>query len=144
MPDGEALTVAKCRTCGRQLTITEFKACSGVGHYCADHLAAVKSPARTRVSRPSTPSTPSKPGTSRRGRRISETGAIEYSCKGQFARNGVTRAGKLSTEHPSCLAGGAVFVCNDVGYGPGEIVTLFIKDPEGRSLAERNGYHCHG
>jgi hypothetical protein len=77
-----------------------------------------------------------------RGRRVSASGAIEYSCKGQFARDGVTRAGKLTSDHPSCVGGGMVFVCDGVGYGPGEIATLFIRDPDGRDLARRAGYSC--
>lgn len=141
MADGPQLTAAKCRTCGRQLTTEEFRACRGTGHYCATHLSAATAPA-PRASR-SSGSTRSQPGTSRRGRRVSESGVIEYSCRGQFARNGVTRAGKLTTDHPSCIGEGAVFVCDDVGYGPGEIVTLFIKDPEGISLARRSGFTCH-
>ncbi len=68
---------------------------------------------------------------------------IEYSCKAQFARKGDIRAGRLTTDHPSCDTGQAVFVYNDVGYGPGEIATLFIKDPDGRRLAEHVGFTCH-
>lgn len=141
MADEPQLTAAQCRTCGRQLTVTEFQACRGIGHYCATHLPAAPAP-RPR-STPASSSSGKRPAGSRRGRRVSESGVIEYSCKAQFARNGVTRSGRLTTDHPACMAGGAVFVYDEVGYGPGEIVMLFIKDPDGRSLAERTGFRCH-
>lgn len=68
---------------------------------------------------------------------------VEYSCTAQFARNGVTRRGRLTADHPSSIGGSLVFVSNGLGYGPGEIATLFIKDPEGRAAAERAGFTCH-
>lgn len=142
MADEQELTAATCRTCGRRLTIPEFRACTGLGHYCANHLPPPSAP-KARSSAVRRAKAEPTPG-SRRGRRISESGVIEYSCRGQFARSGVTRPGRLTTDHPSCVAGSAVFVCNNVGYGPGEIVTLFIKDPDGRALAERNGFRCQG
>lgn len=140
---------ARCRICNQQLTVEEFRACSGVGHYCKTHLpASLAAKAQKAQSRPvrtrSNPRSAGSAGTgSRRGRRISESGAVEYSCKGQFARGGVIRSGRLTTDHPSCAEGSAVFVCNGLGYGPGEIDTLFIRDPEGRRLAERVGFTCH-
>ncbi|MBI4578879.1 MAG: hypothetical protein HY718_04200 [Planctomycetes bacterium] len=141
---------AKCRVCGQQLTVEEFRACSGMGHYCSSHLPAGRprpSPT-TRAPRPASGASSVSSGRSassgsRRGRRISAAGAVEYSCKAQFARNGVIRSGRLTTDHPSCTDGEAVFVHNDVGYGPGEVATLFIRDPEGRRLAERVGFACH-
>jgi hypothetical protein len=142
MADEQQLTAAKCRTCGRQLTIDEFRACTGIGHFCSNHRPT-GAPERTRSATRPKPQGPRPPG-NRRGRRVSESGVIEYSCKAQFARNGVTRSGRLTTDHPSCIGGAAVFVYDSVGYGPGEIATLFIKDPEGRSLAQRSGFHCHG
>lgn len=141
---------AKCRICGQQLTVEEFRACSGLGHYCSIHLPAsmVKARDAARPARPVRPRTPGSgtpvpPGSSRRGRRVSPNGTVEYSCKAQFARKGDIRSGRLTTEHASCGEGQAVFVYNDVGYGPGEIDTLFIRDPEGRELAERVGFVCH-
>jgi len=130
------------------LTVEEFRACSGIGHYCTIHLPAslvqkqqAKTASRQR-SRPASASALGPPG-SRRGRRLSENGVIEYSCKAQFARGGIIRSGRLTTDHPSCVEGTAVFVYNGLGYGPGEIDTLFIRDPEGRRLAERVGFTCH-
>jgi hypothetical protein len=149
--DAQRKVGAKCRICSQQLTVEEFRACSGVGHYCSIHLPASLAekakkaqakPARPRSSSPSRSATLGPPG-SRRGRRLSESGAIEYSCKAQFARGGVIRSGRLTTDHPSCVEGTAVFVHNGLGYGPGEIDTLFIRDPEGRRLAERVGFACH-
>jgi hypothetical protein len=141
---------AKCRVCGQQLTVEEFRACSGIGHYCSSHLPAslVKArdaarPSRSSRPRTSSPKSPAPPGSSRRGRRVSPNGVTEYSCKGQFARKGEIRSGRLTTDHPSCSEGQAVFVYNDVGYGPGEVSTLFIRDPEGRELAQRVGFICH-
>lgn len=139
---------AKCRICSQQLTVEEFRACSGVGHYCSIHLPAslvqkAQPKAAPRPRTRSTASSPVGPPGSRRGRRLSENGAIEYSCKAQFARGGVIRSGRLTTDHPSCVEGTAVFVFNGLGYGPGEIDTLFIRDPEGRRLAERVGFTCH-
>ncbi len=142
MADEQGMTAATCRTCGRRLTIEEFRACTGVGHYCAAHLPP-PSASKTRSGPIRRAGTAPSVG-NRRGRRVSESGVIEYACRGQFARNGVTRPGRLTTDHPSSIAGGAVFVCNNVGYGPAEIATLFIKDPEGRALAERHGFHCQG
>lgn len=136
---------ARCRVCDRQLTIEEFRACSGVGHYCAAHLpaGAVKSRKAARPSRTRSGSGRSKPAGSRRGRRVSANGVTEYSCKAQFARRGEIRSGRLTTDHPGATEGQAVFVYNDVGYGPGEVDTLFIRDPEGRRLAEHTGFACH-
>jgi len=67
---------------------------------------------------------------------------VEYPCKAQFASTGVVRRGVLTSDHPSCLPGDVVFVHKKIGYGPGEIVTLYIKDARGRALAERTGYSC--
>ncbi len=142
MGDEERMTAATCRSCGRQLTITEFQACRGMGHFCATHLHAPP-PERPRPSKQQPRQPAIRSGASRRGRRISESGVIEYSCKAQFARNGVTRSGRLTSDHPSCIGGSMVFVSDGIGYGPGEIATLFIKDPEGRDAAERSGFHCH-
>lgn len=138
--DGDRKLAATCGTCGRQLTLAEFRACSGVGHFCTAHLHAEVS-TKTKATRPSRRARASPPSRGR-SRRVSESGAIEYPCKGQFASNGVIRRGKITSDHPSCFDGGVVFVCNDIGHGPGEIVTLFINDPVGRSLAERTGYTC--
>ena len=136
--DSNRKLAATCRICSRPLTLGEFRACSGVGHYCTAHLAAVAGSKPTRArQRRSAGSTAGK-----RGRHISESGVTEYSCKGQFAADGVIRRGKLTSEHASCLDGDVVFVCNDVGHGPGEIVALYISDPKGRVLAERTGYAC--
>jgi hypothetical protein len=74
---------------------------------------------------------------------VSANGVTEYSCKAQFARGGVIRSGYLTTDHPACTEGTAVFVHEEIGYGPGEIATLFIRDPEGRRLAEHVGFICH-
>lgn len=139
MPEKQRTVAAKCRVCGRQLTIEEFRACDGRGHYCKAHLTAAapeppKRPKRTRSSSASTGG--------RRGRHVTESGAIEYSCRAQFARDAAIRRGRLTSEHASCSDGGVVFVSNKVGHGPSEIVTLFIKDPDGRRLAERSGYTC--
>jgi hypothetical protein len=138
---------ATCRICSQQLTVEEFRACSGVGHYCSTHLPAslvAKVKAKT-APRPRTrsPKSPAGSAGSRRGRRISENGIIEYSCKAQFARGGVIRSGRLTTDHPSSLECNPVFVYNNLGYGPGEIDTLFIRDPECRREAERAGFTCH-
>ena len=141
MSDRERTTAATCGTCGRHLTSEEFRACAGVGHYCTDHLpSSIHSDAR--VSRAAPRRSP-RSARSRRGRHVSEPGVVEYSCKAQFAANGVIRTGWLTSDHPSCLEGQVVFVWKEVGYGSGEVVTLFIKDSEGRALAERTGYECH-
>ena len=168
---------ARCRECGQQLTIEEFRKCSGMGHYCSSHLsmaqaqATKKSSASSRATRlravsssassssgssasdtagssvsasgSTRSSAGSAPAGSRRGRRTSANGYTEYSCKAQFARRGEIRSGRLTQDHPSCDRGQAVFVYNDLGFGPGEIATLFIRDPEGRTLAESVGFVCH-
>ncbi len=140
---------ASCRTCGKELTIDEFRACAGLGHYCTTHLPAapIKKASTTRKTAPSEKKT-TQTG-SRRGRRVSESGVVEYSCRAQFARTGSIKRGKLTTDHPSCLPGEAVFVCSsserrgeEIGHGPGEIVTLFITDSEGLSLARKAGFEC--
>ena len=141
MGEDERKVAATCRTCGRQLTLAEFRACYGLGHHCAVHLpAASASPAKATA-------TPKKrrarSSATRRGRRVSESGVVEYSCRAQCASTGVIRRGKLTSDHPACPADGVMFVSRKVAYGPGEVVTLFIKDPEGRALAERAGYDCH-
>lgn len=141
MDSGDRKVGAKCRVCGEQLTVTEFRACSGRGHYCAKHLPATtgrKTPT-PRLSR--SRSAPS--GGGRRNRRVSESGVVEFPCKAQFARNGTIRRGRLTTDHPSCPDGGVVFVSESVGYGPGEVAVLFIRDPDGRRMAEHAGYECH-
>lgn len=136
---------ARCRVCGQQLTLQEFRACSGIGHYCSSHLPV--SLARKAQPKPARPRPAPRPaggaGPSRRGRRVSPSGIVEYSCKAQFARLGTIRSGRLTTDHPSCVEGSAVFVYKGVGYGPGEVEMLFIRDPEGRRLAERVGFTCH-
>ena len=135
---------AKCLTCGKPLTNEEFHACAGLGHYCATHLS--NSPRHTDKSTKATARprkrNPRRTGL-RRGQRKSESGALEYSCKAQFAGSGVIRSGWLTSEHASCHRNNVVFVHKDIGYGPGEVVTLFIKDSDGRRLAERTGYECH-
>ena len=143
--DQQRKVEAQCRVCGRQLTVEEFRACRGVGHYCSTHLPAsqVAKAQRSGTSRPRSRPAGSAGTGSRRGRRLSPNGVIEYSCKAQFARGGVIRSGRLTTDHPSCVDGIAVFVHNNLGYGPGEIDTLFIRDPEGRRLAEQSGFSCH-
>jgi hypothetical protein len=135
---------ATCLTCGKPLTSEEFHACAGLGHYCAAHLC--NSPKRADKSTKAAPKprkrSPRKTGL-RRGQRTSESGVLEYSCKAQFAGSGVIRSGWLTSEHASCPGNTVVFVHKKIGYGPGEIVTLFIKDSDGRRLAERAGYECH-
>lgn len=139
MSKEQRTVAAKCRVCGRHLTIEEFRACSGRGHYCPAHIAsaAPEPPKRAKRVRKS-----SATKGVRRGRHVTESGAIEYSCKAQFARDAAIHRGRLTSEHASCYDGGVVFVYNKVGHGPGEIVTLFIKDADGRRLAERSGYTC--
>lgn len=136
---------ARCRVCNQQLTVDEFRACKGVGHYCTAHLPAsrVRAASANRPSRPKTSTGAGRSTGNRRGRRLSANGYTEYSCKAQFARRAELRAGRLTSDHPSCDPGSAVFVYNEVGYGPGEIDTLFIRDPEGRELARRAGFNCH-
>ena len=141
MNDSDHRVAATCRICGRQLTVAEFRACNGFGHYCDAHLP-------TRAKQAPAPRAPPRrvslaPPGSRRGRRISETGVVSYSCKAQFASDGVIRRGRLTTDHPSSTEGSPVFVCKGVGYGPVEIAMLFIRDPDGRSLAQRAGFSCH-
>jgi len=133
---------AKCRVCGEQLTVAEFRACRGVGHYCEKHRPASTAGRKTTAVRPSRPRSASSGG-GRRNRRISESGTVEFPCKAQFARNGVIRRGRLTSDHVSCPEGGVVFVSDGVGYGPGEIAVLFIRDPDGRRMAEHVGYDCH-
>ena len=138
LSDTEPTVAAKCRICGRNLTVSEFRACGGVGHYCQAHLPAS---ATVKARTPKRRTTPS--GGTGRGAKVSESGVVEYPCKGQFASNGVIRRGKLTTDHPSCLQGEVVFVCKEIGYGPGEISTLFIKNFDGRKQAESTGFYCH-
>jgi len=135
---------ARCRTCGRQLTVVEFRACTGLGHFCADHIP-LGTPVSPRPHRPAERSSPRPRGRAGGGRhrRVTDSGEVEYFCKAQFARTGSIRRGRLTCAHPSCIAGQAVFVCDGVGYGPREIAILFIRDAEGRSLAERQGFTCH-
>jgi hypothetical protein len=121
------------------LTVEEFRACAGVGHYCANHLPEAETgrgPKRAKTTR-------RKAQTSTRGRSITPSGTAAYPCKGQFASDGVIRRGKLTADHPASLGGEAVFVWKDTGYGPGEVVTLFITDPKGRELAWAAGFACH-
>ncbi len=133
---------AKCRVCGERLTVEEFRACEGVGHFCGKHLPAKQVGASSKPRRPSRTKKSTAVKGNRRGRRISESGATEYSCKAQFARDGVIRRGKLTSDHPSCLEGDVVFVSKDVGYGPSEIAMLYIADPEGRARAQTAGFEC--
>ncbi len=142
--DQERKVGARCRTCGRQLTLAEFRACTGLGHFCADHIPLGTS-ASARAARPARSPSPRKrdPGGGGRHRRVTDSGEVEYFCKAQFARTGTLKSGRLTCAHPSCIAGQAVFVCDGIGYGPQEIAMLFIKDPDGRSLAERQGFTCH-
>jgi hypothetical protein len=135
--DGTRKSAASCKVCKRQLTIDEFRACSGIGHYCSAHLP---SKARSAATKPASKKSPS---TGRGRKRVSDSGAVEYSCKAQFAGTGVIRAGKLTTGHAASYQGHAVFVLKKIGYGPGEILTLFIADRDGRRLAERSGFECH-
>lgn len=140
MSDEAGKVAATCRTCGRRLTVEEFRACRGRGHYCKAHLSnAVEKRRPTRRSRPRQPRAAGRGS----GGRIAESSAVEYSCKAQFAADGVIRQGKLTADHPSCLDGDLVFVHKQVGYGPSEVATLFIADPQARRLAERSGYACH-
>jgi hypothetical protein len=142
LSDSERLVSAKCRTCGKQLTATEFRACGGIGHYCSAHL-----PRSTgRSARPAhSPGAPARrPATvGRRNRRTTESGGVEYPCKAQFASDGAIRRGRLTTDHAASSDGNAVFVMNDVPYSATEIVTLFISDPDGRRLARQSGFACH-
>ena len=132
---------ATCQTCRRHLTVEEFRACAGRGHYCADHLSGAPRAAASRSAAAVRPRTTRKRAPRRPA--VSASGAADYPCKAQFARDGVIRRGRLMTDHPSCVDGAAVFVSKGIGYGPTEIVTLFIKDPVGRELARRAGYECH-
>ncbi len=137
------MSAATCKTCGRQLTIEEFRACSGIGHYCAKHLHAKPESTQTKRGSTSPKRRTKRSSSTKRGRRISASGKVEYSCKGQFAGDGVIRQGWLTSDHPSCLEGDVVFVHKNIGYGPSEIVCLFIKDPQGKALAQRVGFTCH-
>jgi len=136
------LVAAVCRICGRHLTLEEFRACRGMGHYCASHhsLGTVKAenlrPSGSPRRRPPKPT----------GDRSAADGSMRatgYPCKAQFAKTAAIRRGRLTTQHPSCVDGQAVFVSDGVGYGPAEVATLFIAHPEGRALARRSGYECH-
>jgi len=140
LDDQERKVAAKCRTCGEHLTVAEFRACSGVGHYCKAHLPS-GSATRQKSAAPPKRRPPRMSGGAK-GPRVTPSGAAEYPCKAQFAGTGVIRRGVLTSDHPSCLPGDVVFVHKKIGYGPGEIVTLFIKDARGRALAERTGYTC--
>ena len=135
MDDDRRTVGAKCRTCGRNLTVAEFRACDGMGHFCTAHRSGEATP-KPVMSKPRR----KRSVTSRAGRRVTESGDVEYPCKGQFASNGVIRAGKLADNHPSCPEDGWVFVCRNIGYGPGEIARLFIRNAEGRDFARRAGY----
>ena len=136
MAGSERMTAATCLTCGRQLTASEFHACSGIGHYCGAHLPGRSTPAAPR------PQTRPASSGGKRSSRVSESGAATYPCKAQFAGSGVVRRGRLTCDHPSSVQGNAVFVWEGVGYGPGEIVTLFIKNADGRALARKAGFEC--
>lgn len=141
MDDNERLVSARCRACGKQLTAAEFRQCSGMGHYCSAHLPATS----TRASRgtPARRSSSSRPASEgRRSRRFNETGGVEYPCKAQFASDGVIRRGRLTADHPAAGDGNAVFVIEGVPYSATEIVSLFIRDPDGRRLAQRSGFVC--
>ncbi|MBN1345841.1 MAG: hypothetical protein JXQ73_24330 [Phycisphaerae bacterium] len=142
MDNGERTVAAKCRTCGRNLTVTEFRECSGIGHYCKTHLP-VGSVKTTHAPRRATKRVPGKSGGGRY-RRVNESGIVEFPCKAQFAGSGVVHRGKLTSDHPSCMEGDIVFVCKDIAHGPSEIILLFIKDPDGRKRAERAGFDCRG
>lgn len=132
---------AKCKSCGRQLTVDEFRDCSGIGHYCKEHLP-VGSVAKPAVSRTPSARPRPRPTGNKRGQHRTESGAIEYSCKAQFAKNGVIKRGRLSTEHPAADEGQAVFVVDGIPYTPSEIAVLFIKDPDGRRIAQLAGFDC--
>jgi len=133
------LVAATCRICGRQLTLLEFRACSGLGHFCQEHLPAGPAPDRSAwhggAAARSPVQSPSRP------RKVPSEQA-DYPCKAQFARDGVIRRGRLTGNHPAC-SGRVAFVCRDMAYGPGEVVMLFIRNKEGRALAERCGFSCH-
>ena len=142
MSDSERLVSAKCRTCDKQLTAAEFRACSGLGHYCSAHLPA--STGRSSRTAPVRRSESSHvPTEGRRNRRLTESGGVEYPCKAQFASDGTIRRGRITVDHAAATEGNAVFVMNDIPYSATEIVTLFIRDPDGRRLAQRSGFHCH-
>lgn len=140
------VVAAVCRICGRHLTLEEFRACRGMGHYCTSHhsLGTVKAenlrpsgPARRRSSKSAGRTVDGRPPADRSAR------PSGYPCKAQFAKTAAIRRGRLTTEHASCVDGQAVFVSNEVGYGPAEIAMLFITHPEGRALAQSSGYECH-
>jgi hypothetical protein len=142
LDDSERLVSATCRTCGKQLTAGEFRSCRGIGHYCAAHLPVSTQQSRPASSRRSTaPRSAADQG--RRNRRFTESGGVEYPCKAQFASDGAIRRGRLTTEHAASTEGNAVFVIDDIPYSSTEIVTLFIRDPDGRRLAIRSGFNCH-
>lgn len=138
---------AKCQACGKQLTLTEFRACRGMGHYCAAHRPAggPRPQPGLPTSRPrSTPSTakPKAAGPGR-GRKLSANGVLEYTCKGQFACDGRLRAGRLTTDHPACIDGSVQFVIEKTAYGPSEVPILYLKDPQGKALAKKAGFEVH-
>ncbi|MBN1513861.1 MAG: hypothetical protein JXB13_17730 [Phycisphaerae bacterium] len=140
MDTQDNMVAAVCKVCGRQLTVLEFRACSGLGHFCGDHLPAGPAPDRS-ISRGRAQAGTGSGG-SRSRRQVTPLGPADYPCKGQFARDGVIRRGRLLSNHPSC-PGRVAFVCKDIAYGPGEVVLLFIRSAEGRALAERCGFSCH-
>lgn len=143
MSQGEPRVAATCRTCGERLTVSEFKACEGIGHYCAKHRPAGAATKTSSVPKKRTPRSSGGSGAGRRIRRVSESGVIEYPCKAQMAGKGDMRRGRLTPDHPACEEGGVVFVIGDIAYGPDQVVTLFIRDPDGRRLALRAGFECH-
>lgn len=143
LEESERLVSAKCRVCNKQLSTTEFRACSGVGHYCSAHLPASSTRSRPAPSRRSSGSRPPAAEGGRRNRRFTESGGVVYPCKAQFASDGAIRRGRLTVEHSASSDGSAVFVIDDIPYTATEIVTLFISDPDGRRLALRSGFNCH-
>ncbi len=138
---------AKCQSCGKQLTLDEFRACRGMGHYCAAHrpLGGPRPQAGIPSMRPRSPSAPkTKAAGPGRGRKLSESGVLEYTCKGQFARDGRIRAGRLTTDHPACIDGSVQFVIEKTAYGPAEVPIVYVRDPQGKALAQKAGFEVHG
>lgn len=141
MGSSEGMTAASCRVCGKPLTIDEFRACSGFGHLCAAHLPAGTGSSAGASPRPRSAAPRLSGGGGVRER--SAFGSADYPCRAQFARDGRIRRGRLTSNHPSSIDGGVVFVSEGIGYGPTEIVTLFIRHAAGRDMAVRAGFRCH-
>lgn len=140
LSEGERLVSATCRTCQKQLTVDEFRTAEA-----RDIIAPRILPAQSRHPQPPRPRSSASTG-ARKAAAIADSmkpGRQSTPCKAQFASDGVIRRGRLTCDHPACSDGSEVFVVNDVPYTPTEIVTLFIRDPDGRRIAQGSGFNCH-